>query len=71
MVIKIKEINCKSILSTSGIPGIDYALNPTKSSLILRDLDLLKKIKMVDVGITNTTLDEEVRKVLEPYEICF
>ena len=154
MMTKVKEIICKSILSTSGIPGIDYALNPyvgcehgcvycyaifmkrftghnepwgdfvdvkvnaqeilrkqlikikpgkisigtvtdgyqpleekykitrsclkefmayqypisilTKSSLILRDLDLLKKLKMVDVGITITTLDEEVRKVLEP-----
>src|SRR5665648_462958 len=153
-MIKIKEITCKSILSTSGIPGIDYALNPyvgcehgcvycyaifmkrftghnepwgdfvdvkvnapeilrkqltkikpgkisistvtdgyqpleekykitrsclkelmayqypvsilTKSSLILRDLELLKKIKILDVGITITTLDEEVRKVLEP-----
>ena len=153
-MIKIKEITCKSILSTSGIPGIDYALNPyvgcehgcvycyaifmkrftghnepwgdfvdvkvnapeilrkqltkikpgkisistvtdgyqpleekykitrsclkelmayqypvsilTKSSLILRDLELLKKIKILDVGITVTTLDEEVRKVLEP-----
>lgn len=153
-MIKIKEITCKNILSTSGIPGIDYALNPyvgcehgcvycyaifmkrftghnepwgdfvdvkvnapeilrkqltrikpgkisigtvtdgyqpleekykithsclkefmayqypvsilTKSSLILRDLGLLKKIKILDVGITITTLDEEVRKVLEP-----
>jgi len=153
-MIKIKEITCKNILSASGIPGIDYALNPyvgcehgcvycyaifmkrftghnepwgdfvdvkvnapeilrkqltkikpgkisistvtdgyqpleekykitrsclkelmayqypvsilTKSSLILRDLELLKKIKILDVGITITTLDEEVRKVLEP-----
>lgn len=153
-MIKIKEITCKSILNASGIPGIDYALNPyvgcehgcvycyaifmkrftghnepwgnfvdvkvnaqeilkkqlvkikpgkisigtvtdgyqplegkykitrlclkelmkykypisilTKSSLILRDLDLLKELNIVDVGITITTLDEGVRRVLEP-----
>lgn len=38
----------------------------TKSSLILRDLDLLKKIKILDVGITITTLDEKIKKRLEP-----
>lgn len=153
-MIKIREIACKSILSKSGISGIDYALNPylgcehgcvycyavfmkrftghnepwgdfvdvkvnaqeilkkqllkikpgkisigtvtdgyqplerkykitrscleelikykypvsilTKSSLILRDLDLLKKIKIVDVGITITTLNEEIKRKLEP-----
>jgi len=26
-IIKIKEITCKSISNSSGIPGIDYALN--------------------------------------------
>ena len=154
MMTKIKEIICKNILNTSGISGIDYALNPylgcehgcvycyavfmkrftghnelwgdfvdvkvnaqevlkkqlpkikpgkisigtvtdgyqplerkykitrscleelvkyeypvsilTKSSLILRDLDFLKKIKIVDVGITITTLDENIKKRLEP-----
>jgi len=153
-MIKVREIDCKTILNTSGISGIDYALNPyigcehgcvycyavfmkrftghnepwgdfvdikvnaqevlkkqlprikpgkisigtvtdgyqplerkykitrscleelikykypvsilTKSSLILRDLDLLKKIKVLDVGITITTLNEEIKKRLEP-----
>ena len=153
-MIKVREIDCKTILSISGISGIDYALNPyvgcahnciycyavfmkrftghnepwgdfvdvkvnaqevlkkqlpkirwgkisigtvtdgyqplekrykitrscleelikyeypvsilTKSSLILRDLDLLKKIKILDVGITITTLDEKIKKRLEP-----
>jgi len=38
----------------------------TKSSLILRDIDLLKRMKVLDVGITITTLDEEMRIKLEP-----
>ena len=37
----------------------------TKSPLILRDLDLLKKIKC-EVGMTITTFDEKARKVFEP-----
>lgn len=38
----------------------------TKSSLILRDLDLLQQFSQVDVGVTITTLDENFRKVFEP-----
>ncbi|MEM5772849.1 MAG: radical SAM protein [Candidatus Aenigmatarchaeota archaeon] len=38
----------------------------TKSALILRDLDLLKKFKNCEVGFTITTLDEEIRKKFEP-----
>jgi DNA repair photolyase len=38
----------------------------TKSSLVLRDLDLLKKFKDCEVGFTITTLDESVRKIFEP-----
>ncbi len=38
----------------------------TKSDLILRDLDLLKKFEDVDVGITITTIDERARTVFEP-----
>jgi DNA repair photolyase len=150
----VREIECKSILTKSGIPGVDYALNPyvgcahgcvycyavfmkrftghdedwgtfvdvrvnapevlshqlrraklgnislgtvtdayqplereygvtrgcleallgrpfpisilTKSALVLRDLDLLKKLKDVEVAFTITTLDEEVRRRFEP-----
>jgi DNA repair photolyase len=150
----IREIECKSILSKSGIPGVDYALNPyvgcahgcvycyavfmkrftgheeewgtfvdikinapdvlirqlkrakpgnvslgtvtdayqplegeyritraclealleyphpvsilTKSALVLRDLDLISKLKDVEVAFTITTLDEEVRRRFEP-----
>lgn len=38
----------------------------TKSDLVLRDLDLLKKMKRVEVGMSITTLDEKVRAFFEP-----
>jgi DNA repair photolyase len=38
----------------------------TKSSLVLRDLDLIKKFSSRDLGFTITTLDDEVRKLYEP-----
>jgi DNA repair photolyase len=38
----------------------------TKSDLVLRDLDLLRRLRDVGVGFTITTLDEEVRRVFEP-----
>jgi DNA repair photolyase len=41
----------------------------TKNSLILRDIDILKKmadVNLVHVSISVTTLDEDLRRVLEP-----
>ncbi len=38
----------------------------TKSDLVLRDLDILKKMGDCEVGLTVTTLDEDVKKVFEP-----
>lgn len=38
----------------------------TKSPLVLRDLDLIKEFKDIEVGITVTTNDEKIRKVFEP-----
>jgi DNA repair photolyase len=37
----------------------------TKSSLVTRDIDLLKKLKHVSVGFTVTTLDDKVSRFLE------
>ena len=39
----------------------------TKSPLVLRDIDLIKKFKDIEVGITITTDNEEIRKVFEPH----
>ena len=38
----------------------------TKSDLVLRDLDLLRRLRDVEVGFTIATLDEDVRRVFEP-----
>lgn len=39
----------------------------TKSSLVLRDLDLLKQFKNLRVGISIGILDEDLSRKLEPY----
>ena len=38
----------------------------TKSPFVLRDMDILKKFKKLEVGITVTTDDERIRNVFEP-----
>ena len=38
----------------------------TKSSLVLRDVDLLKRFSNLEVGMTLTAFDERVREKLEP-----
>ena len=38
----------------------------TKSSLILRDIDLLAKFREAHVGVTITTLNDNLRKKIEP-----
>ena len=38
----------------------------TKSALVLRDLDLLKGMRTVDVGFTITTLNEKIKTLFEP-----
>ena len=38
----------------------------TKSPLVLRDTDLIKKFKDIEVGITITTHDEDISRVFEP-----
>ena len=39
----------------------------TKSKLVLRDIDLFKKMKHVEVAISMSILDEQVKKKIEPY----
>ena len=53
---------CLEVLSPSQF-SVDIL---TKSPLVLRDLDLLKKFKEIEVGITITTDEEEIKKIFEP-----
>ena len=39
----------------------------TKSDLVLRDIDLLKQFRNCEVGLTVTTLDDNLRKEIEPF----
>lgn len=39
----------------------------TKSKLVLRDIDLFKQMKHVEVALSICTLDEKLKKKLEPY----
>jgi len=38
----------------------------TKSSLVLRDIEVLEKLKDLEVGFSITTADEKIRKIFEP-----
>jgi DNA repair photolyase len=38
----------------------------TKSPLVLRDIDILSKAKDIEVGLTLTTADENIRRIFEP-----
>ena len=39
----------------------------TKSDLITRDIDLFKRFKNIELGLTITTLNENIRRVFEPF----
>ncbi len=39
----------------------------TKSPLVLRDLDIIKEFKGIEVGFTIITLDENIRRMFEPH----
>lgn len=54
--------NCLEVLLAKSFP----VCIQTKSSLILRDLDLLAQFPECEVGFTITTLDDRISKVLEP-----
>lgn len=53
---------CLEVLSATSFPT-DIL---TKSPLILRDVDLLKRFENISAGITVTTDDDAVRNVFEP-----
>jgi len=50
-----------------ALVGYDFPVSIlTKSALVLRDLDVIKRLKDVEVAFTITTLDDEVRSCFEP-----
>jgi DNA repair photolyase len=53
---------CLEILAENGWP---FTVQ-TKSPLVLRDIDILKRAKDCEVGFTITTADEKMRKIFEP-----
>lgn len=53
---------CIEILAENGWP---FTVQ-TKSPLVLRDIELIKKAEDAEVGFTITTADEKVRKIFEP-----
>jgi DNA repair photolyase len=53
---------CLEILFHSGWP----VTIQTRSPLVLRDLELLKSSRRLEVGLTVTTADDSVRKLFEP-----
>jgi DNA repair photolyase len=53
---------CLEVLSLYQFP-VDIL---TKSPLILRDIDIITKLKYAEVGLTITTDNDNIRKVFEP-----
>jgi DNA repair photolyase len=39
----------------------------TKSNLVVRDLDLLKKNRLNEIGVTVITMDKEMKRIFEPF----
>jgi len=54
--------SCLEVLLSKNFP----VCVQTKSSLVLRDLDLIRGFREKEVGLTVTTLDERVRAIIEP-----
>ena len=54
---------CLSILQLHNWP----VTIQTRSPLVLRDMDIIRKAKDFEVGVTVTTSDDETRKLFEPY----
>jgi DNA repair photolyase len=53
---------CLAVLVENNWP----VMVQTKSPLVLRDIDILKRATDIEVGFTITTADERMRKIFEP-----
>lgn len=56
---------CLQVLVDYGFEGLVSIL--TKSEMVTRDIDLLKKLKNVEVGLTITSIDDNVSRFFEKY----
>lgn len=56
---------CLEILADYGFEGTVGIL--TKSDLVLRDIDILKKVKHTDIGMTITATDDSISRYFEKY----
>lgn len=54
---------CLEIFARSDWPVVIQ----TRSPLVLRDMDILERSKLIDVGLSITTADDEIRKAFEPH----
>jgi DNA repair photolyase len=54
---------CLNLLASSSMAVVVL----TKSDLIIRDIDLLKRMGSVEAGLTITTDDERVKRIFEPF----
>lgn len=54
---------CLQIIANSTFEGMVSIL--TKSDLVLRDLDILKKLRNVEVGLTITSTDDKISRYFE------
>jgi len=53
---------CLEILAETGWPVVIQ----TRSPLVLRDMDILKRFENLEAGLSITTGDDEIRKIFEP-----
>jgi DNA repair photolyase len=53
---------CLEILTDNNWPVVIQ----TRSSLILRDIDILRRAKDLEAGLTITTADDDIRRLFEP-----
>jgi len=59
---------CVTRACLESLAGYDFPITVlTKSALVLRDLDLVKGLKDVEVAFTITTTDDEIRQRFEPH----
>lgn len=57
--------NCLKILADYGFSGVVSIL--TKSDLVVRDIDVLKRLKSVLVGLTITSTDDSISRYFEKF----